>query len=416
MLAAVVAAGVSLGLRVAEAQVDQARAATYFAEAAALCAREGGRLWGVSLCGPIVIADATSRSFATSEPAPSAPRPAALGYANAAMRWGDKRWTTIVWQLIPANEHARGRVLLHELYHRIQPQIGLFVREPTNDHLDSVDGRYWLQLEWRALAKALGSSGAERLIATRDALAFRTKRRQLFPGAAENEQLLEINEGLAQYTGTVGAAASVREAESDAIDQLTRAAEIPTFVRTFAYWTGAAYGILLDAAVPGWTRRMTPQTDLGQLLMHATGSAAGLDPDSAAVKYGGEQLRASEIARSEQQAARVAEFRRRFAEDPVLVLPAGRNASFVSLGVTPIPGFGTIYPSYRVTADWGSLEAAQVLVSPDRTELRLPAPANLTGPALTGDGWTLQLAPGWSVRRGNRAGDFLVTRDSVKKS
>jgi hypothetical protein len=32
-------------------QVDQARAAQYFKEAAVLCEREGGRLWGVSLCG-----------------------------------------------------------------------------------------------------------------------------------------------------------------------------------------------------------------------------------------------------------------------------------------------------------------------------------------------------------------------------
>ena len=36
----------------AAAQVDQARAEQYFKEAQALCERDGGRLWGVSLCGP----------------------------------------------------------------------------------------------------------------------------------------------------------------------------------------------------------------------------------------------------------------------------------------------------------------------------------------------------------------------------
>jgi hypothetical protein len=68
---------------------DSARAATFFAEAAELCGREGGRLWGVSLCGPMVIADPVTKAVATNQPAPDAPRPAALGYANSAMNWGD---------------------------------------------------------------------------------------------------------------------------------------------------------------------------------------------------------------------------------------------------------------------------------------------------------------------------------------
>ena len=42
----------------AAAQVDQARAEQYFKEARALCERDGGRHWGISLCGPMVIADA----------------------------------------------------------------------------------------------------------------------------------------------------------------------------------------------------------------------------------------------------------------------------------------------------------------------------------------------------------------------
>ena len=37
------------------AQVDQQRAQEYFKEVQALCERDGGRLWGVSLCRPMVI-------------------------------------------------------------------------------------------------------------------------------------------------------------------------------------------------------------------------------------------------------------------------------------------------------------------------------------------------------------------------
>src|SRR5689334_1351647 len=52
------------------AQVDPQRAAVYFKEAAALCEQEHGKLWGVSLCGPMVIADEATHTIATSQPAP----------------------------------------------------------------------------------------------------------------------------------------------------------------------------------------------------------------------------------------------------------------------------------------------------------------------------------------------------------
>ena len=59
----------------AVAQVDQQRAQEYFKEAQALCERDGGRLWGVSICAPMVIGDARTQTFATSQPPPDAPRP-----------------------------------------------------------------------------------------------------------------------------------------------------------------------------------------------------------------------------------------------------------------------------------------------------------------------------------------------------
>ena len=54
----------------ATAQVDQQRAQEFFKEAQALCERDGGRLWGVSLCGPMVIADRRTQTLATSHRSP----------------------------------------------------------------------------------------------------------------------------------------------------------------------------------------------------------------------------------------------------------------------------------------------------------------------------------------------------------
>ena len=84
---------VVIGAIPAAAQVDQVRAEQYFKEARALCERDGGRLWGVSLCGPMVIADAATGTIATSQPAPPGDRPRVLGLVNAPVQWGGVTWS-----------------------------------------------------------------------------------------------------------------------------------------------------------------------------------------------------------------------------------------------------------------------------------------------------------------------------------
>ena len=400
-----------------EAQVDSTRASEYFAEAEALCEREAGRLWGVSLCGPMVFADPGTGTIATSRPAPDAPRPRALGYANATFEWGGERWAAFVWPTVPQDSAVRARMLLHELFHRVQPELGLYVAASpgTNDHLDTRDGRYLMQLEWRALARALETGGVERSRAVADALTFRRVRRQTASGAAENERISEINEGLAQYTGTAAGAASPGAATVSAIEQLLSASERESFVRTFAYPSGAAYGLLLDACAPDWRRSITADDDLGALLEQATEVPRIADADSAALRYGGAELLAAETAREEARARRIAELRARFVDGPVLILPRGSGASFLTAGVTPLPGAGTVMPSYRVEGEWGTIVAREVLVSPDGNTLTVPGPFKRDGAQLTGDGWTVILAEGWAVETGARTGDFELARSPARR-
>jgi hypothetical protein len=60
----------------AEAQVQPEVAKRYFEEATKLCERDAGRLWGVSLCGPMVIVDQATGTRATSQPEPGGRHPA----------------------------------------------------------------------------------------------------------------------------------------------------------------------------------------------------------------------------------------------------------------------------------------------------------------------------------------------------
>ena len=406
----------------AMAQVDQQRAREFFREAQALCERDGGRLWGVSICAPMVIGDARTQTFATSQPPPAAPRPGIIGMLNGPIQWGDTMWAAMSWETI-ANWPARtrGEAFLHESFHIVQlskgiaaPDRGRLGPNPRteNEHLDAVDGRYWLRLEWRALARALRESGELRAEAVREALAFRQARHTRYPDHVVSEYALDMNEGLASYTGTVLAAPSAADAIARGLELLAGAEDGESFVRTFAYASGPAYGLLLDVADPGWPRRMRASDDPAALLMRALGVQPAADAAAAARRYGGGELRAAEEQRDQQRQARIAELRRMFVDGPVLVMPGGGSGFSDSRGAVVIPDVGTIYfHAYRMTGPWGALEADNgVLVSSDGRTRRLPAPVRRDETTISGDGWTLTLAPGWVAREGPRRGDFEVSR------
>jgi hypothetical protein len=405
--------------RPAVAQVDQQRAQEFFKEAQALCERDGGRLWGVSVCGPMVIADRRTQTLATSQPAPEGDRPRVLGIVNAPVQWGGVTWGAYIWDdVVNRTPRDRRELFLHELFHGIQPRLGIgALGAPglATEHLDAVDGRYWLRLEWRALARALGESDDERHLALRDALAFRQARRMLYPAGFEDERAQEITEGLAAYTGTVLAAESPADAAVGAIALLTgmeAAAREASFVRTFAYVSGPAYGLLLDGSSPGWRRRLRGTDNLATLVMTALALEPAADASASAARHGGAEILASEQKREHDRQERLAELRRRFVEGPVLQIPGGGSGMSDSRGAVVIPGVGTVYfGSYRASGNWGTLVAEKgVLDGSDGRARRVPAPVRRDDGTLAGDGWTFKVAPGWVVREGTRRGDYEVVR------
>ncbi|MBA2258202.1 MAG: hypothetical protein H0W18_04860 [Acidobacteria bacterium] len=111
---------------------------------------------------------------------------------------------------------------------------------------------------------------------------------------------------------------------------------------------------------PGWTRKLVPTDDLGDLVKAAAQIGDLVAPDTAAMRYGGAELRQAEQKRELQRAAVVKDLKRRFVDGPVLVIPRARKAVFITTGMMPIPEAGTIYPGYRTTTDWGELRRASV--------------------------------------------------------
>jgi hypothetical protein len=408
------------GLQAAPAQalqgsVDAAKASSYFAEARAVARRDAGALWGRSLEAPMLFVDPATRHVVASAP-DAAGRLSREGTvfvgtltpevpaANTAVEWAGVRWTMLMWPP-PEGAADRARLFAHELFHRLQGELGLPPADRPNAHLDTADGRAWLRLEWRALRAALLSAGEVRRRAVADALAFRARRRSLFPEAAGEERALELNEGLAEYTGVAAALPAGRERTAAAVALIDRSNERPTLVRSFAYVSGPAYGLLLDDRGGSWRRGLTPSSDLGALAAAAYRvTARGEEAGRRASPYGGAALIAGEQGREREREARAAAYRARLVEGRVLRLPLrGGRFSFDPNTVFPLGERGTVYPALRVTDAWGVLTVTGgALIAPDWSAVAVAAagPPAPEGGALRGDGWSLELAPGWRLAEG----------------
>jgi hypothetical protein len=294
---------------------------------------------------------------------------------------------------LPVDDYARRVLLAHESFHRVQAGLGFPLTGPDNGHLDTAEGRTLLELEWRALAAALQATGSGRRRAISDALHFRAQRHARFEGAARQEHDLEMNEGLAEYTGTAFAESSLAARLPHVVKSLREAEHTPTFVRSFAYTSGPAYGALLDAAHPGWTRQLKAAEDFGALLASAYRVTPAATVDSSA--YDGTALRAAERQRDAEQQARLRQFQARFLGDSVLVVPlAHASIEFDPNRSAAFPGHGTVYPTMHLRDDWGSIDVTRGggLVTSDWTKLIVPRPPS--------DDYVLTLADGWEVRDG----------------
>ncbi len=407
------------------APIDTTLAYQYFQEAQALCSRDNGKLWGVSLCGPMLFVDRKTRTVVANQADKEGiltksgnvfvgELPAKVNIANTAIDWAGVKWTMIIFPL-PEDKYRRANLMAHELWHRIQNEIGFPSSGAANNHLDSRDGRVWLQLEWRALANALTSRGKKRRLAIMDALLFRAYRRTIFPQAASEERGMEMHEGLAEYTGVkLSGSPNLNQYVVD--KDLKDATNKQTFVRSFAYASGPAYGVLLDGTGKNWRKSLKKEDDLGVVLQHTIAIKLPQSIKRAAEErakiYDGDKLQTSETERENKRQQLVAAYRAKLVDGPVLVIPLQKMSMELNPGnLVPLDSLGTVYPTIRVVDVWGVLTVSRgALMNSTFSRIYVSAPDRLSASPIQGDGWTLDLNAGWTVTNGERKGDYIVKK------
>jgi hypothetical protein len=286
-------------------------------------------------------------------------------------------------------------------------------------------GRTWLRLEYRALARALESL-PDRTAArhhTEAALLFRAQRRSLYPGSDSLEATLEIQEGLPEYTGQRLAMELTGEGPARVAKYVRDYENTPTFVRAFAYGTGPALGVLLDQFSPNWRDSVHVTRDLSLLLARAVNFQRprnlAVAARARAGEYGWDEVDRSEAARDSARAPTMREYRSRLADGPTITLTQSRDSLSWSYDPTELVGFdlsSAVYPSGNFSAAWGKLtvDHGGVLVQNEFSRIRVGAPHLPIAPdarEIKGDGWTLALNPGWTVRPyPPRAGSYIVIK------
>lgn len=406
--------------------IDLRLAKKYFDEAKALSDRDAGKLWGRPLYGPLMFADNATRAIVADRPDKESKLraegdvfvgtlPPEFNVANTSFSFAGMKWTMVMWPP-PADAPARGLLLMHELWHRIQDEIGFPSTGPANNHLDGFEGRVWMRLEWAALRKALESSGSERKQASADALLFRAIRRSLFEQAAKEEQALEMHEGLANYTGAALAGATVGEQIAGALRELDAGEKKPTYVRSFAYASGPPYGLLLDDLAPDWRKELSPKQDFGGLLATAVGFSPPahlqVAADERSKRYDADRIVSEETQRERVRQETLAAARAKFVDGPVLRLPFEKmKIKLDPDGIVPLDDLGTVYPTARIVDTWGVLTVTDgALIDKNWSSVTVSAPAEIGAKPLAGAGWVLELSAGWTFAPGIRPGSYTVVR------
>jgi len=396
---------------------DEIRAAT----------KKSYNLWNEDLYGPILLVDPKTRQVFANESDTmgilkhdgsifSGILPDNMNIANTSINFSGKRWAMIMLPL-PQDKKDRINLLVHESFHTIQPSLGFALYNPENNHLDQKVGRIYLRLELEALKKAVQSSSKKEVQKhLTDALTFRKYRHLIYKSSDTTENLLELNEGIAEFTGFIVSRRTKKEATEHFVNGINTFLTNPTFVRSFAYYTTPVYGYLLYSKSKKWNKEITTNTDLTDYFIKAFNVNIPNDLEVAVENlsdsYNGKTIIHEETAREEETKKLVAEYKLKFIEQPHFEIQFEKmNVSFDPRNIIPIEDKGTVYPNIRVSDLWGILTVENgALMGADWDKISITKPIEIEEKKIVGDGWILELTDGYTVEKDKKSGNYKLTK------
>jgi hypothetical protein len=401
-------------------------ATVYFKEVE--IAAKNQKLWPVKLYGPMLFVDPQSRITYANMPDSAGILkqegeiykgllPKEVMVANTAVEWQGTLWSMILWPL-PQDHQERLNLMMHESFHRVQQKLGFPMYSPTADHLSTMNGRIYFLLELQALKTALGKPVSQRQPDLTSALLFRAKRQELFPQSFSNERVLEMNEGIAEYTGVMLGRA--KDSVKLHLEELiTHAGNRQSLIRSFPYITGPVYGYLLYEKNPEWSKKIDSSANFPGLIernYHVDLSGKPLDKEISTRidRYDGKTIISSEKLKEEAHQQMFSDYVVRFTRHPILTIRLIKmGIGFNPNNLFDLGEYGTLYPTTEIKDVWGELTVLEggVLMK-GWSVISLPAGEGISvnGQVIEGRGWKITLQDNWQLLKNDSLHFGLVNR------
>lgn len=281
-----------------------------FKETKALCFEDNGMLWGRTLDVPVLLVDKENGKIYTNKNSKklelqsyndiyTGNLPDFVDVIKGPTKIGNQIWAVIPLPL-PEDKIERQCIILHEAFHCVQPEIDLKPKPYNNNHMDEMEARFWLKLEWKALELAIQSEGENKKQAITDAICFRYYRRALYSKCDGCENRFEIHEGMAEYTAQK-LCRNDKDLKAYLQNQLQTMWESPSFVNCFAYFSGPVYAYLLDDTETNWRSHLGARDDIATIVKSAYDISLPFDlymeAEERSVLYSGAQIMGEELDR-----------------------------------------------------------------------------------------------------------------------
>jgi hypothetical protein len=401
--------------KVADTYLTPEKVIRYFKEIEAACNRDNGKLWGKNLYGPLMIVDRSTRKIFSNcqddegllkekDGIYTGIYPSELVINNLATTYGG---TLFAMAPLPAEEDEY-RIIsssIHSLFHRFQETIGFISSGYNTTNMDEKNARLWIKLEWKALRKALNSTGDEQLLAIRDALVFRGSNREFYQKYASDETKFETYEGLARFTLILLSTNSPEENLKRLLEYLDRIYSVQSYSRSYGSVHGALYANLLYQKGFNFASITSENVDLGGIvkevyniqLPEVCRDVAG----SLAFNYDIGTIQEEEATREAAIKESIHRQTSIFIEKPVVYLELeSPYFDFEPEDIHAMDTLGTLYSRLRVSDNWGKLtvDKGGCLVSNNLRYLRITARGfKEVKNRFEGEGWHLILNYEWEL-------------------
>ena len=385
-------------------------------------------LWGKDLYGPMLLADPQTRKVFANMPDKEGVLkrsgsvyegilPTHVNISDREIYWNGRIWAMLTLPL-HLNKKERIDLAAHELFHSNYHLFKTIPPDFANYHLIEKEGRIYMRLELAALNKALKSkSEKELLYHLTNALIFRKYRHLLYPNSAFSENMLELGEGVAQYTVLIISGRNKNQMKRYLLKHNNYCSRSSIFVRTFAYYTFPSYGFLLYDKDKKWSKKISDKIDFTEYIIktfniklptYLKGTIEKMSNE-----YGGKKIIRQETKRDNLMIDATENIKRTFMEEPHFEIYFEKMDFDRDMeGIFPFVNIGIFYHKIRITDLWGILTVEKgALICPNWIKVAITMPLRTDGNLITGNGWTLELEDGYSIEKDDISGNIFLAGD-----